>query len=453
MSEVAIQEQSVVPRIEGEVPGAKSVALHAREAEHMTGYSSQARLFPVAFEKGDGVTLTDVDGNTYLDFSSGIYVTGLGHCHPKVTEAVQRAAATLMNAHDFTTPQKVEAVERLTERSMGDLEGIQFFDSGAGAVEAALRIARAATGNYEFLSFHRDYHGKTMGAVSLARLDRSQGPRAPGFVLAPRPDVYRRPVGITDGEQAEDALALVREVIREETLGKLAGIVLEPIQGHGGTIIPPDGFIQGLRELCDELGAMLIADEVLTGCGRTGRWFAMEHWDTTPDIMTLGKQLGNGFPVSAVLVRSPYKGAVETISASTSYGGNPMACAAIVASLEVIEEEGLVQRSAELGDLMLSRMAEIESRHPIVGNVRGKGLLLAIELVKDRTTREPYPEAGAEVYQRAYKKGLAWIPAGHILRLSPAMVMDDDLALRGLDIIEEAIAETEAALGFEGGAS
>lgn len=452
MSDVAIQERSVVPRIAGDAPGPKSAALHAREAQHMTGYSSQARLFPVAFEKGEGVTLTDVDGNTYLDFSSGIYVTGLGHCHPKVTEAVQRAAATLMNAHDFTTPQKVEAVELLTERSMGDLEGLQFFDSGAGAVEAALRIARAATGNYEFLSFHRDYHGKTMGAVSLARLDRSQGPRAPGFVLAPRPDVYRRPVGMTDAEHAQEALALVREVIREETLGKLAGIVLEPIQGHGGSIIPPDGFIQGLRELCDELGALLIADEVLTGFGRTGRWFAMEHWDTLPDIMTLGKQLGNGFPVSAVMVRSPYKDAVGTISASTSFGGNPMACAAIVASIKVIEEEGLVQRSAELGDLMLSRMAEIESRHPIVGNVRGKGLLMAIELVKDRTTREPYPEAGVEVYQRAYKKGLAWIPAGHILRLSPAMVMDDDLALRGLDIIEEAIAETEAA-GFEGGAS
>jgi 4-aminobutyrate aminotransferase-like enzyme len=448
LNDRAVGGELAVPCMRGEVPGPQSVALHARAARHIKGYSSQVRLFPVVFESGSGVTLRDVDGNVYLDFSSGIYVTGLGHCHPKVTEAVQRAAATLMNAHDFTTPQKVRCAEMLAARSMGDLDGVQLYDAGTAAVEAALRIARAATGRFEFLSFHRDFHGKTMGAVSLGRLDPSQGPRAPGFVLAPRPDVYRRPVGMTDAEHAADTLARVRQVIAEETSGRLAGIVLEPIQGWAGTIIPPDGFIQGLRALCDELGALLIADEVLTGLGRTGKMFAMEHWDTLPDVMTLGKQLGNGFPVSAVLVRAPYMAAVETISASTSYGGNPMACAAAVASLQVIEDEGLVQRSAELGGIMLHRLEQIRDAHPIVGDVRGKGLLQAIELVKNRDTREPFEEAGRETYRRAFGKGLAWIPAGHILRLSPPMVMTDEQAMLGLDIIEEAIAETEVALGF-----
>jgi len=443
-----LDDQLMIPHIVGEVPGPRSKELHARAAKHVKGYSSQVRLFPVVFESGSGVTLRDVDGNTFLDFSSGIYVTGLGHCHPKVTEAVQRAAAQLMNAHDFTTPLKVECVELLAERSMGDLDGVQLYDSGTTAVEAALRIARAVTGSFEFLCFNRDFHGKTLGSVSLGRMDQSQGPRAAGYVQAKRPDTYRRTLGMSDAEQAEEALREVRDVIREQTTGHLAGIVLEPIQGWAGTIIPPDGFIQGLRSICDETGAMLIADEVLTGLGRTGKWFAMEHWDTLPDVMTLGKQLGNGFPVSAVMVRSPYMDAVENISASTSFGGNPMACAAAVASIRAIEAEGLVEHSARLGEVMLRRLEAIKKAHPIVGDVRGKGLLMAIELVKDRQTREPFDEAGREIYRRAFAKGLAWIPAGHILRLSPPMVMLQEEAMLGLDIIEEAIAETEVALGY-----
>ncbi len=434
-----------IPEIVVTPPGPRSTDIHGRASRYMKGYSSQVRLFPVVFESGHGVTLRDVDGNTYIDFSSGIYVAGLGHCHPKVTEAVQHAAATLMNAHDFTTPVKLELLEELTEISMGDLNGVQLYDSGTAAVEAGLRIARAATGKLEFISFYRDFHGKTMGAVSLGRLDPSQGLRAPGFHLAPRPDTYRRPFPCTDEEYVAWSVAAIRELIRESTSGRLAAVVLEPIQGWAGSILPPDGFIQALRELCDEYGMLLVADEILTGLGRTGKWFAMEHWDTKPDLMILGKQLGNGFPVTAVLVADQYKEAVETISASTSYGGNPMACAAALASLRVITEEQLVERAAWLGDLILKRLEQIKERHPIVGDVRGKGCLLAIELVKDRETKEPHLEAGREVYQRAFRKGVAWIPAGHILRLSPPMIMEENIAMRALDIIEEAIAEAEQA--------
>jgi 4-aminobutyrate aminotransferase-like enzyme len=432
-----------IPRIVVAPPGPRSADVHGRASRYMKGYSSQVRLFPVAFASGHGVTLTDVDGNIYIDFSSGIYVAGLGHCHPKVTEAIQTAAGTLMNAHDFTTPLKLELLEELTEVSMGDLNGVQLYDSGTAAVEAALRIARAATGNLEFISFYRDFHGKTMGAVSLGRLDPSQGLRAPGFHLAPRPDTYRRPFACTDAEYVDWSIATIHELIRESTAGRIAGIVLEPIQGWAGSVIPPDGFIQALRALCDDLDILLIADEILTGLGRTGKWFAMEHWDTQPDVMTLGKQLGNGFPVTAVLVADKYKDAVEQISASTSYGGNPMACAAAVASLRVIIEEQLVERSAWLGDVILRRLEEIKARHPIVGDVRGKGCLLAIELVKDQATKEPHLDAGREVYQRAFRKGVAWIPAGHILRLSPPMIMEEGVAMTALDIIEEAISEAE----------
>jgi 4-aminobutyrate aminotransferase-like enzyme len=240
----------------------------------------------------------------------------------------------------------------------------------------------------------------------------------------------------------------IRTVIREETAGRVAGIVLEPIQGWGGTVIPPDGWIQKIRALCDEHGMLMMADEVLTCMARTGKMFAMEHWDTVPDVMTLGKGFGNGFPVTAILVAERYKHVVEKISASTSYGGNPMACAAALASIEVIEEENLCERSAHLGEILLARMKEIEANSPIVGEVRGMGCLLGIELVKDKATREPLDVAGRMVYRKAFRRGLAWIPAGHILRMSPPLIMEDDLALKGLAIIEESIYETQKELGY-----
>jgi 4-aminobutyrate aminotransferase-like enzyme len=418
----------------------------------MKGYSSQVRLFPVAFEKGHGVTLTDVDGNTYIDFSSGIYVTGLGHCHPKVTEAVQKAAGTLMNAHDFTTPIKMKLLEKLAEIPMGEgvqrLSGVQFYDSGTAAVEAGLRICRAATDKLEFISFHMDFHGKSMGAVGCARLDPSQGLRAPGFFLAPRGNCYRCAFKMTYPECDLYCVDYVRTVIKEETAGRVAAIVLEPIQGWGGSVVPPAGWIQKIRALCDEYDILLMADEVLTCMGRTGKMFAMEHWDTVPDVMILGKGFGNGFPVTAMLVREQYKDKVEKISASTSYGGNPMACAAALASIEVIQEESINERATQLGEILMRRMREMEARHPIIGEVRGVGCLLGIELVKDKQTREPFEEAGRQVYQRAFAKGVAWIPAWHILRMSPPMIMQEEVALKAMDIIEESIYEVEKEFGY-----
>jgi 4-aminobutyrate aminotransferase-like enzyme len=410
------------------------------------------RLFPVVFESGHGVTLKDVDGNVYIDFSSGIYVTGLGHCHPKVTEAVQRAAGELMNAHDFTTPIKMRLLEKLADIAPGEgkkkLSGMQLYDSGTTAVEAGLRLMRVATGKFEFISFHRDFHGKTMGAVGLARLDVSQGLRAPGFFLVPRGYCYRCEFRQKYPECDLLCVDYIRTVLREETSGRVAGIVFEPIQGWAGSVVPPDGWIQKIRALCNEFGILMMADEVLTCMARTGKMFAMENWDTVPDVLTLGKGLGNGFPVTAMLVADQYKDAIEKISASTSYGGNPMACAASLASIEVIEEENLCERATHLGEILLKRMKEMESRYAIVGEARGLGCLLGLELVKDKATREPFEEAGKLVYQKAFRKGVAWIPAGHILRMSPPMIMDDEIALKGLEIIEESIYETQRELGY-----
>jgi len=438
------------PKIVATPPGPKSKAVHERCTRHFKGLSGQVRLFPVVLESGKGCTLTDIDGNQYIDFSSGIYVTTLGHCHPKVTEAVQKYAGLLMNCHDFTTEIKTRLVEKMAEILPGDLKGFQFYDAGTAAVEAGLRVCRAASGRHEFLSCFYDFHGKTYGAVSMAQIRSSvYGPtRAPGFHMVPRPDPYHphwtKPDGTIDTDRY---LAFYDEYLDRATAHQVAAFVLEPIQGWGGSVMPPDDFFPKLRKFCDERKILLMADEVLTGIGRTGKWLCMEHWDVVPDVVTLGKGFGNGFPVTAVCVREPYMESFESISASSSYGGNPMACAAALASIEVIEEEGLLAHTKDLEDLFLSRMTRWLDDYNIVGDVRCKGCLMGVELVKDKATKEPFDEAGKLVYQSAFRKGLAWIPAGHILRMSPPIVMPLDVADKCMDIIEESIAETEKELG------
>ena len=440
-----------IPRIvTAEIPGPRSREMHGRAAKIMKGYSSQVTQFPVVFEKGHGCTLTDVDGNIFLDFSSGIYVTTLGHCHPKVTEAVQKMAGQLMNCHDFTTPVKLELLEKIKEIMPGDLSGVQLYDSGTTAVEAALRVCRAATGKYEFLSCYGDFHGKSGHSVNLARMNKANGPgRGQGFYMLPRPNPYRPLFKKPDGTIDTDAyFDFFDEFIVEATVGQIAGIVLEPIQGWAGSIFPPDDFFPKLRQWCDRKGILFVADEVLTSMGRTGKFLALEHWGVVPDVVTLGKGFGNGFPVTAMVVREPYADSVEKISASTSYGGNPMACAAALASIKAIEEEGLLENAERLEQYFIKRLNQLEQDHPIVGDVRCKGCLMGVELVKDRATKEPFNEAGKLVYQSAFRKGLAWIPAGHILRMSPPIVMDVDVAAKCMDIIEEAIWETERQLGY-----
>jgi 4-aminobutyrate aminotransferase-like enzyme len=442
---------ATVPDIGVPPPGPESKALHARCTKHFKGLSTQVKLFPVAFESGQGCTLRDVDGNRYIDFSSGIYVTTLGHCHPKVTEAVQKYAGRLMNAHDFTTPIKTQLLEKLAAVLPGDLKSFQLYDCGTAAVEAGLRVCRAATNKWELLSCFNDFHGKTYGAVSLADF-RSfvYGPvRAPGMHLLPRPDPYRPHWTRADGTLDTDKyIQFYEEYLARGTAGQPAAFVLEPIQGWGGSVIPPDDFFPKLRQLCDKHHVLLMADEVLTSWARTGKWLCLEHWKVVPDVVTIGKGFGNGFPVTCVAVRDPYKECFEAISASSSYGGNPMACAAALASTEVIEQENLLARSLHLGGLALKRMGRMRDEHKIIGDVRTKGCLMGIELVKDRKTKEPFEAAGKLVYQKAFRKGLAWIPAGHILRMSPPVVMEDEVLLKGLDLIDQAIGETETELGY-----
>jgi 4-aminobutyrate aminotransferase-like enzyme len=267
--------------------------------------------------------------------------------------------------------------------------------------------------------------------------------------MVPRPDTYRPWWTREDGSlDTEKYLEFYDEHIKNATTNQVAAFVLEPIQGWGGSIMPPDDFFPKLSKFCKERGILLFADEVLTSWGRTGKYLCMEYWDVVPDVVTLGKGFGNGFPVTAMVVREEYADAVDKISASTSYGGNPMACAAALASIEVIEEEGLLEHTKELEGLFRKKMSDWTTKYSIVGDCRVKGCLMGVELVKDKKTKEPFDEAGKLVYQTAFQKGLAWIPAGHILRMSPPIIMPNDVAIKAMDIIEESIAEVQKQLGY-----
>ena len=444
-----------IPKFVTDTPGPKSRVMHENTSKYMKGLSSQVKLFPVCFDHGFGITLTDVDGNKYLDFSSGIYVTSLGHCHPKISEAISFWSKRLMNIHDFTTPIKEKLMEKMASVLPGKLNAIQLYSDGTTAVEAGIRAARAISNKHEFISAFRDFHGKTMASVSCAQMYRGEthsygATRAPGFYMVPRPDPYRPLWTKADGAIDTDAyISFYETFIIEGTVGNVAAFVLEPVQGWGGSIFPPDDFFLKLKKLCEKYKILLFDDEVLAGMGRTGEWLAMDHWNVIPDIVTFGKSFGNGFPVTAMVVKEENGEALEKISASSSYGGSPMACAAALASIEVIEEEDILQNVREVGKYFMKRMNRMKEEHPIIGDVKGKGFLLGIELVKDKQTKEPFDKAGTLVYQKAFRKGLAWIPAGHILRMAPPLIMDEKYASMGLDMIEEAIGEVEKEFGYQ----
>ncbi|MCL5070956.1 MAG: aspartate aminotransferase family protein [Actinobacteria bacterium] len=438
-----------LPKMIVPAPGPKSREIHSRAEKYMKGYSSQVNLFPVAFESGHGCTLTDVDGNTYIDFSSGIYVTNLGHCHPKVVEYTQKWTGKLMNCHDYSTEIKTLFLEKLASTLPASLNGIQMYCAGTEAVEAAMRAARAYTKKHEFFSFYGDFHGKTISAISLTEVANfTTGPRFNGHHLAPNGHCYHCHFDKKYPECNLFCVDALEKQIQMEGTGSVAAIVLEPVQGWSGSVVYPEGYLAKIRKLCDKLKIMLIVDEILTCCARTGKMYCFEHDNIVPDVVTLGKGLANGFPCTAFVIKEEYSEVLEKISASTSYGGNPMAAAAGLASLEVIEDENIVEKSAKLGDFILKQLKKMKEEHKIIGEVRGKGCLLGMELVKDHKTKEPFIEAGNKVYQKAFAKGLAWIPSKNNLRMSPPLIMEDDLALKALEIIDEAVTEVEKEYGY-----
>ncbi len=425
--------------------GPRSQRIVAQEGRHLaSGFPSCAMYSGLALARGEGCTLVDEDGNEYIDFIAGIGVGSVGHCHPPYVEALKQQVERLTFG-SFTTEIRARFLDLLASITPPGLTRIQMFSGGAEAVEAALRLARAATRKHEVLGFWGGFHGKTGGVLGLLGSDfkHGLGPFMPGQYLSPYADCYRCPLRLRFPECGIACAEYVRDVIRHQTGGDIAAIIVEPIQGTAGNIVPPDGFLRAVQAVARDHGALLIVDEMLTGFGRTGLTWGSDHEGIVPDIMTVGKGVGGGFPMSGVIStddltsRKPWS---NPSASSSSYGGNPLASAAGLATLEIILKEDLVKNAARVGAVMLTRLEALKEKYRCVGEVRGRGLMLGIELVRDRTTREPLAKNITQaLYQECLRRGLVAMCYSPSIRLNPPLIITEDAALHGLAILDEAL--------------
>jgi 4-aminobutyrate aminotransferase len=436
------------PKIKTALPGPNAKRVLAGDDKYIS--PSYTRSYPLVAKSGRGIVITDVDGNEFFDFSAGIAVTSTGHCHPEVVAAIQQQAGELihMSGTDFYYENMVTLAERLSQIApMPGPHKIYYGNSGAEAVEAALKLARYHTKRQNVIAFFGAFHGRTMGALSLTASKPQQkrrfAPLVPGVTHVRYPDVYR---GCTGGVQDAEAFAIGCARFIEDKLFKttlppeeVAAIFVEPVQGEGGYVVAPTPFMQELRRICDKHGILLVVDEVQSGIGRTGKWFAVEHTGVQPDIVCMAKGIASGMPLGVTMSRADIMDWVPGSHAST-FGGNPVCIAAALATLDVIEKENLLQNSAEVGAHMLKRMADWPKKHRMVGDVRGRGLMLGVEIVKDQKTKEPGNAERDRIVEVAFERGLLFLGCGpNTVRISPPLVVTKDEADVAIDVLEESI--------------
>lgn len=428
--------------------GPRSKEITAREQRYMApGLQSFALMSGLAMKEGRGSRLVDEDGNVYIDFIAGIAVGAVGHCHPHYVETLKRQLESI-TLGSFTTETRTRFLELLGTVTPPGLTKVTFFSGGAEAVEAAFRLAKSATKKWEFLGYTGAFHGKTGGVLPLlsGNFKHGLGPFVPGTHVAPYAHCYRCPLALTYPDCGLACAEKTRDVIKNQSAGALAAIVVEPMQGTAGNIVPPPGFLPAIQSIAKEAGALLIADEMITGFGRTGRMWGVDHDGVVPDVMTVGKGIGSGFPLSAVisteaLTKSPPFS--NPSGSSSSYGGNPLAAAAGLASLEIITRENLVENSRKVGASMLARLEAMKEKHRVVGEVRGKGLMLGLELVRDRATKELVPNDFTKaLFQECLRRGVVAMSYTPVIRINPPLNIPEELALEGLDILDEAIGAT-----------
>jgi len=399
--------------------------------------------------RGEGVYLYGVDGTRYLDFASGIAVVNTGHCHPKVVEAVQRQVAQLIHAciHVSWYPSYIQLAERLAE-IVPELGMVYFCNSGAEAIESALKLARYVTRRPAIVAFQGAFHGRTLGAASVtakAALRRHYEPLLPAVYHVPYPWCFRCSYGQKHQTcHLECFQALERLFLTMVSPEDTAAILIEPIMGESGYYVAPDEFLRKVRSLCDQHGILLIVDEIQSGMGRTGKMFAWQHVGFVPDVMAVAKALGSGFPIGAVLARPEIMSRWEQGAHGSTFGGNPVACAAALATLEVIEEEGLVQNAAEIGSYLYQGLRALQAQVPMIGDVRGRGLMLAIELVKPDGS--PNAEMLKAITRQAQERGLLTIGCGlysNVLRIIPPLILTREQADEGLSILAEVMLDLQ----------
>ncbi|RPI33959.1 MAG: acetyl ornithine aminotransferase family protein [Chloroflexota bacterium] len=431
------------------LPGPKAKALIERDKAVIS--PSYPRGYPFVMDHGSGTDVWDVDGNHFLDFAAGIAVTSTGHSHPKVVHAIQEQADKFIHiSADFYHEKWIELGEKLDLIAPFKEDAVSFMtNSGTESVEAAIKLARYHTGASQFIGFLGGFHGRTLGSLTFtaSKPIYHEGffPLMNGVVHAPFPDPYHP---ILASRHGEDYGETVVRYIEEQILGKVlppddvAGILVEPIQGEGGYIVPPAGFFPALRKLCDRHRILLIADEVQSGMGRTGKWWAIQHLGAEPDIVCVGKGIASGIPLGAIIAR---KSVVTWPMGShgNTYGGNPIACAAALATIELIEAEYL-QNASAMGDYTLDILEEVAARHPSVGQVRGTGLMIGIEFVKEANSREPDHHLRDRVVDLAFERGLLTLGCGKsVIRVSPPLSITKSEIDQGIEIFEEAITIAE----------
>jgi 4-aminobutyrate aminotransferase len=438
-------ERAEAPKLVTELPGPK--AREVLERDERTTSPSLPRAYPFVPARGAGSVVEDVDGNLFLDVNAGIAVTSTGHCHPTVVDAIQRQAAELIHysASDFYLPIYSELAERLAE--IAPMSGARSFltNSGTEAVEASIKLARWSTGRQYVIAFYGSFHGRSYGSVSLtaskATYRAGFGPLLPGVLHAYYGDGRDMPVppgADSEGFPTLDHIEgfLMKKIVAPD---EVAAIVVEPVLGEGGYIVPPDGWLQALRELCDRHGILLICDEVQSGMGRTGKMWAVEHFGVEPDIILSGKGIASGMPLGAMIAKDSVMTWTKGTHGST-YGGNPLSCAAAIATLDVIAQEELLENAAKVGDLVMNGLRDIQSRHDAIREVRGLGLMIGIEL--------PDHETQAAVERGAFERGLLMLGCGEAsIRMSPALVFREDQARVALELFEEVVAENALGAG------
>ena len=429
-----------------QVPGPKSKALFDAEAMHLApGTQSVALFSQLAIDHGEGAVLYDVDGNRYVDLLAGVAVASIGYAHPKYVAAMQRQIARV-HVGSFTTEHRAALVKLIAELTPGDLNRTQLYSSGAEAVEAAVRLAKARTGHTEIIGFWGGFHGKTGGILPLlgSSFKHALGPLMPGAYLSPYASCARCAFDKTFPSCEWHCVDFLRKKIELETTKDVAAIIVEPIQGTAGNIVPPPGYLKLLRDLADQLGAVLICDEMITGFGRTGKMFAIEHEGVLPDILTVGKGFGGGFPMSGVIAREEVafsKPWANPSGSSSSYGGNPLAAAAARTAIEIIVADGLVEHARRLGAKMLAEMKRWESELAIVSDVRGRGLLLGMDLVVPGTRRLLDKKTTRWIFDTLLSRGVLAMVYNPEVRLNPPLVIDDEQAMGALATLKDVLSE------------
>jgi len=417
------------------------------EARYLApGTQSVALFSKLCMDRGEGAVLWDVDGNRYVDLLAGVGVASLGYAHPRYVAEMTRQLERV-HVGSFTSQHRAELVELIASIAPGDLNRTQLYSSGAEAVEAAVRLAKAATGKHEILGFWGGFHGKTGGVLPLlsGSFKHYLGPLTPGAYSSPYASCSRCAFGKTFPSCHWHCVDFLRQKIALETTNDIAAIIVEPIQGTAGNVVPPPGYLRELRTLATELGALLICDEMITGFGRTGTMFAVEHDGIVPDVLMVGKGFGGGFPVSGLVIREPIafsKPWANPSGSSSSYGGNPLAAAAAHVTIQTIIEEELVEHSRRLGALMLAEMRRWEAEIPIVSDVRGRGLMLGMDLVVPGTRRLLDKNVTRWIFDALLGRGVIAMIYNPEVRINPPLVITDEQAMEALGAVKAVLEKT-----------